>query len=156
MVYNRNIRRIFLPLRARNSGKKAMRKPPSTSAAKTSKSNVYNYFRDKDVLFAAVLEPTLSGISSGFEKLLVKNPANRAETYSMTAQKDVIMKIMGFVFRHDSDLKLLLFRSSGLLADFKGSVTESLAELLTDWIPHAAPNKGIFYTHGCGVLYWGN
>jgi TetR/AcrR family transcriptional regulator, cholesterol catabolism regulator len=115
-----------------------------TCAARTSKSNVYNYFSDKDALFAAVVEPTLSEIESGFEKLRAQNPETSAETYSMTAQENVITKIMEFVFRHDADLKLLLLRSSGSsIADFKSRVTEALADILEDWISHAAPSKGI-------------
>lgn len=115
-----------------------------TCAAKTSKSNVYNYFHDKDSLFTAVVNPTLSGIKEGLKNLKSQNNGTSAETYSIFAQKDVIIRIMGFVFNHEADLKLLLFRSSGSsLSDFKGRVTAALADLLSDWISHAAPEKGI-------------
>lgn len=122
------------------------------NAAKTSKSNVYNYYHDKNALFAAVVQPTLSGIESGFKKLRAQNPETSGETYSITGQENVIVKIMKFVFRHDADLKLLLFRSSGAsLSDFKGRVTKLLADILDDWISHLAPDKDISAFFICTV-----
>ena len=115
-----------------------------TAAAKTSKSNVYNYFQDKDALFAAVVEPTTAGIKSSLGKLRSGNPDRTAQTYTIEAQKEVIEKIMSFVFAHKDDLKLLLFRSSGSTqSGFKEGVTKGLAEVLSDWVSHAAPEKEI-------------
>lgn len=115
-----------------------------TAAAKTSKSNVYNYFQDKDALFTAVVEPTLSGIKIGFDSLRAGNPDRTAQTYTLEAQKEIIEKIMGFVFEHQEDLKLLLFRSSGSsLSGFKDSMTKDLADVLSDWVSYAAPEKEI-------------
>lgn len=115
-----------------------------TAMAQTSKSNVYNYFPDKESLFAAVLEPTTSEIKAGFEKLRAENPGNAARGYSLHAQKEVIEKIMGFVFNHREDLKLLLFQASGSkLSGFKDTVTVLLAEVLSDWVAYAAPKKEI-------------
>jgi len=115
-----------------------------TAAAKTSKSNIYNYFNDKNALFAAVVEPTLRGIKNGFDKLRAENPGHSAGNYSINAQKDVILRIMNFVFKHDQDIKLLLFCSSGsALSGFKDEVTRDLADVLFDWVAYAAPDKGI-------------
>jgi len=115
-----------------------------TSMAQTSKSNVYNYFSNKDALFAAVVEPTTSGIKTGIEKIRAGNLNKTAGSYSLIAQKEVIVKIMGFVFGHQEDLKLLLFRASGSrLSDFKDRVTSMLADVLSDWLAHAAPQKEI-------------
>lgn len=115
-----------------------------TAAAKTSKSNVYNYFPDKDALFAAVVEPTTSKIKTGFEKLKAENPANAARGYTLQAQKEAIGEIMGFVFHHQENLKLLLFQASGSkLFGFRNQLTELLADVLSDWVAHAAPQKTI-------------
>lgn len=127
-----------------------------THAAETSKSNVYNYFHDKDALFTAVVEPTLLEIKNSFEKLSAQNSGTSAETYSIDAQEEVIVKIIDFVFDHGLDLKLLLFRSSGSsLTDFKERITKSLADILADWIYHAAPNKGIseYFIHTVAGFY---
>jgi AcrR family transcriptional regulator len=129
-----------------------------TAAAKTSKSNVYNYFKDKDALFAAVVEPTLTGINKGLEMLWAGNSTAGAKTYSVAAQGDVISKIMEFVFGHEGDLKLLLFCSSGSsLTGFKDRVTKGLADVLLDWISFAAPDKGItdFFVQTIAGFYIG-
>jgi TetR/AcrR family transcriptional regulator, cholesterol catabolism regulator len=115
-----------------------------TAAAGTSKSNVYNYFPDKDALFAAVVEPTLAGIQQGVENLKARNPQSTAAGYSMAAQQQVITAIMQFVEAHKIDLKLLLFSSSGSSqAGFREEIIESLTDLLADWVAHAAPNRDI-------------
>ncbi len=113
-----------------------------TAAAKTSKSNVYNYFQDKDALFAAVVEQTTSAIKGGFEKLRSGNPNRTAQTYTLEAQKEVIGAIMSFVFEHQEDLRLLLFHSSGSShSGFKEHITKGLADVLKDWVSYAAPEK---------------
>ena len=115
-----------------------------TATAKTSKSNVYNYFQDKDALFSAVVEPTTSAIKIGFEKLRSGNPERSAQTYTLEAQKEVIGTIMRFVFEHQENLKLLLFHSSGSAqSGFKARITKDLADVLADWVSYAAPEKEI-------------
>ncbi|HOO27705.1 MAG TPA: TetR/AcrR family transcriptional regulator [Lachnospiraceae bacterium] len=129
-----------------------------TAAAKTSKSNVYNYFHNKDELFIAVVTPAISEIKAGFEELQIQNTGIHARTYSITAQKEVIRKIMEFVYRHDIDIKLLLFRSSGSsLSGFKDRVTDMLSVLLISWITHAAPDKEIseFFIRSVAGFYIG-
>jgi AcrR family transcriptional regulator len=112
-----------------------------TSNAKTSKSNVYNYFKNKDELFCSVVEPTLSNMKAGLGKIQERNRNNR-EAYSMNAQKDVIITIMSFIYANTEDFKLLLFCSAGSsLAGFKAEVTRQLAKLLADWVAIAAPDK---------------
>jgi len=129
-----------------------------TASAKVSKSNLYNYFENKDALFAAVVAPTISVIKAGFEKMQTQNTEKSADSYSITAQKEVMQDIVAFVLSHGDDLRLLLFRSSGsLLSDFKERVTDGLASLLIDWISHAAPDKGIspFFIRSVAVFYIG-
>lgn len=113
-----------------------------TSAAQTSKSNVYNYFHDKDALFAAVVEPTTSGIKTGFEKLRYENQVNMTGDYTIEAQKRAIGLVMGFVFAHQEDLRLLLFHSAGSsLSDFKNRVMKMLADVLSEWVSCIAPQR---------------
>ena len=127
-------------------------------SAKVSKSNLYNYFANKDALFAAVVAPTLSEIQTGFEKMKSRNETGQTKTYTLDAQKEIIQKIVGFVLSHEEDLKLLLFRSSGSsFSDFKGHVIEALSQILLDWLSHAAPDKKIsmFLTRSVAGFYIG-
>ncbi len=102
--------------------------------AKTSTSNLYNYFRDKGALFSAVVEPTLSAMREGMEQLSARDRAENAAPYSIDAQSAVIVKIMAFVFSREADLKLLLFCSSGSpLAGFKDDVIHALSGILNSW-----------------------
>lgn len=115
-----------------------------TAKAKTSKSNVYNYFKDKDALFHAVVEPTLSGIREGFRQLREGNGARSADSYTITAQKEVIITFMTFVLSHGDDFKLLFFNSWGSsLSGFKGQLIDSLADILEDWVKTIAADKGL-------------
>ena len=112
-----------------------------TSKARTSTTNVYNYFKDKDALFGAVLEPTLSGINSGLEDIRLQNREKQAG-YSLRAQKDVMARFIDYIFDHKEDFELLLFHSSGSsLSNFKNEVIRELAVVLEDWIRYAAPDK---------------
>ncbi len=47
--------------------------------AQTAKSNLYNYFKDKDALFCAVLEPTVLEIRNGLELAKQFNVPQEAE-----------------------------------------------------------------------------
>jgi AcrR family transcriptional regulator len=114
-----------------------------TSEAKTSTTNVYNYFKDKDALFRAVVEPTLFGIKKGLEDIRLQNRVKQAG-YSLTAQKDVMVKFINYIFDHKEDLELLLFHSAGSsLSSFKNVVIRELAAVLEDWIKCTAPDKEI-------------
>lgn len=130
-----------------------------TAAAKTSKSNVYNYFNDKDALFVAVVESTMTGIKTGFEKLRANNPNTSSETYTVAAQKKVIEEIMSFVYSNQEDLKLLFFRSSGsTLYGFKDKLIEEMANVLSNWISYVAPDKNIssFFIQTVAGFYIGS
>jgi hypothetical protein len=92
------------------------------------------------------------------ETVLNKQMIENAKHIGEILQKENGSALMKFVFVHDADLKLLLFRSSGSsLSDFKVHVTQSLADLLTDWIYHAAPDKGIseFFIYTVAGFYIG-
>lgn len=125
-------------------------------SAKTSTSNVYNYFEDKNALFAAVVAPALSDLEAAFEHFRLANPASRAASYTLEAQKGAIYRIMRTVFRFEDEFRLLFFCSAGsALSGFKNSATNALADILIDWIQFAAPNKGItnFFIRSLSEFY---
>jgi AcrR family transcriptional regulator len=115
-----------------------------TARAKTAKSNLYNYFQDKDRLFYAVLEPTLTKVLQGLEAAKIYNVPKSAVAYTRNSQKFVVDKVMEFVFDHLTDLKLLLFHAQGSsLANFKDQITDTFTYLLSVWVESIQPQQEI-------------
>jgi AcrR family transcriptional regulator len=115
-----------------------------TARAKTSKSNLYNYFQDKDRLFYAVLEQTLTKVYQGLEAAKIYNAPKSAAAYTWESQTFVVGKVMEFVFNHMTDLKLLLFHAQGSsLANFKDQITDGFTDLLCEWVESIRPQKEI-------------
>lgn len=106
-----------------------------TRAAHTSTSNVYNYFFDKDALFAAVTENTRDSVHTFFHTLNNPSLVRQAETYTMNAQKEVIAAFVKLFIEHQEGFQLLLFRSAGSsLSGYKDEVVGMLADALARWI----------------------
>ena len=115
-----------------------------TAKAKTSKSNLYNYFNDKDALFRAVLKPTLSAIEKGFAAVRERNRTRPETAYSFAAQKEYIIVVMEYVYAHQEDVKLLLFCAGGSsLEGYRDTVLDGFTDVLDDWLRQAAPGKDI-------------
>jgi AcrR family transcriptional regulator len=112
--------------------------------AKTSKSNLYNYFDDKDALFTAVLEPTLTAIEKGFVAVMERNRTRSGDAYSFGMQKEYIVAVMEYVYAHREDVELLLFCAAGSsLAGYRDTVLDGFADVLSDWLKKKAPDKRI-------------
>ena len=113
-----------------------------TAIAQTSKSNIYNYFKDKDDLFCAVVEPALKAEESFFKDLRWSYQESSADTYGLDAQKAVMMDFMTLIFMNSDDFRLLFFRAAGSsLAGFQHRLIQSLADALESWIIAVAPQK---------------
>jgi Transcriptional regulator len=114
-----------------------------TERANTSKSNLYNYFQDKECLFYAVVEPTLRKIYQGLE--LAKVEASKGiDSYSEEVQRKNASVVIMFVFNHFKDIQLLLLKSQGSsLANFKYQLVDVFAGILYDWVKINAPDKEI-------------
>jgi len=118
--------------------------------AKTSKSNVYNYFADKDALFHAVVEPTVTIAQEGMVRLQSKN--RQGNTYTIEAQKEVMSIFVRFAFDHSDNFKLLFIYSSGSsLSGFKNNLIESVADALENWVKIIAPGRGLSRFFFCSV-----
>ncbi len=115
-----------------------------TTKAKTSKSNLYNYFKDKDSLFYSVLEPTLFKIEKGLESAKAYNVPKKLDTYTKESQKFVIDLVTEFVSENLIEVKLLLFQSRGSsLETIKCKVVDAFSDLLYDWIKSINPDKEV-------------
>ena len=105
-----------------------------TSKAKTAKSNLYNYFRDKDDLFRAVLEPAMNEIRTGLEMAKQFNLPKETEDYNLSSQQLVLGVIREFVERRMTDVRLLLFKAQGSsLEGFKYWVLDSFTDNMYAW-----------------------
>ena len=115
-----------------------------TARAKTSKSNLYNYFADKDALFRAVSEPTLSAIEKGFAAVRARNRTGAGDAYSFEMQKQYIIAVMEYVYAHREDVELLLFCAAGSsLAEYRDTVLDGFTDVLADWLKITVPDKDI-------------
>lgn len=115
-----------------------------TTRAKTSKSNLYNYFKDKDQLFYSVLEPTIVRIYQGLEVARTYNVPKSTDAYTQDSQKFVVSTVMEFVFENITDFKLLLFNSQGSsLENFKDKIGEAFTDLLCQWVESIKPDQEI-------------
>jgi AcrR family transcriptional regulator len=115
-----------------------------TTEAKVSKSNLYNYFSDKDDLFYRVLEPTLVKIQNGLEMARTLGAANGLDLYTKEAQERNIRVIIEFVYANLNDLKLLLFQAKdSSLENFKDHIINSFTEILSHWVKANIPDQKI-------------
>lgn len=111
------------------------------ASAKTAKSNVYNYYKDKDALFTAVLEPTVSSIRQGLE-VAFASAGTATGSYTMDSQGEYMQIVVAFVATHVEDVSLLLFRAGGSsLAGFKGEVIDGYTDMLAGWFAEAMPGR---------------
>jgi AcrR family transcriptional regulator len=105
-----------------------------TTKGKTAKSNLYNYFKDKDALFRAVLEPTTTEIQTGLKAAKQYNFPKGTEDYTLSSQQLVIGVISKFIAAHTTDVKLLLFKAQGSsLEGFKYEVLDAFTENMVEW-----------------------
>jgi len=115
-----------------------------TARAKTSKSNLYNYFKDKNELFYSVLEPTLAKIQKGLEAAKASGASKGEGSYAREAQQRVIGTVMAFMAENLTDIKLLLFRAQGSsLENFKNEVTDVFTDIMDSWVRSVSPDKEI-------------
>jgi AcrR family transcriptional regulator len=115
-----------------------------TARAKTSKSNLYNYFHDKDDLFCAVLEPVTAEISAGLVQAKQYNMPKETGDYTFSSQQFVIGVISRFIAEHTGDVKLLLFQAQGSsLAGFKYEILDLFTGNMEEWTRSVHTRKNV-------------
>lgn len=114
------------------------------SNAHTSKSNMYNYFRDKDALFCEIVKPVLSNIYQGLELAEFQSETQDMDSYTFEVQKVNIRIVVDFVFENIEEIKLLLFHSGGSsLENFKSELIDSFTDILAEWFCKSLSHKTI-------------
>jgi AcrR family transcriptional regulator len=109
------------------------------SRAKTAKSNVYNYFTDKDALFRAVLEPAVSEIRGGLE--VAASVTSAPGGYTIESQQSYMFITMNYVASHHEDITMLLNAQGSSLAGFKEEVLETFTGVLSGWLENTMPGR---------------
>jgi AcrR family transcriptional regulator len=128
-----------------------------TTRAKTAKSNLYNYFSDKNELFCSILEPTLAKIREGLEMAKQFNVPKGADEYTLQSQMAVVGVVNRFVAENLDDVRLLLFKSQGSSAEnFKNELLDAFTDNMCNWVKSIRPDRDIsrlFVRSVCGFYF---
>lgn len=112
------------------------------SAARTAKSNLYNYYAGKDALFSAVAGRTVEEVRRGLEAAKAESAGEKPEGYTMGSQERYMRIVGDFISSHPQDIFLLLFLSAGSsLAGFRDEVAERFTDMLAGWFSAALPGR---------------
>ncbi len=115
-----------------------------TAKAKTAKSNLYNYFTDKDHLFCSVVGSAVEKIRKGLETAKQFNVPKGVEEYTVESQMHVIKVVSRFVEENYTDVRLLLFKAQGSsLEGFKYEILEAFTENMHTWTKSIRAHKEI-------------
>ena len=98
-------------------------------------SNIYNYFRNKDELYLAVVKPARDEIFSYITQLHTEENVsiNRSSTFGH--QDDAIDHYIALVEKYKDELRLLLYRSAGSsMSDFRDEFTDHLTRISRDYM----------------------
>lgn len=124
-------------------------------------SNIYNYFRDKDDIFRAVLTPLLNA----FEQLFAEHNSDdymSKEFFSMDShQKKLIDDFMIIPTNYRTELKILLFNSAGSsLENFRDTFVDRYTQeslrymkLMKERYPHIKADFSDFFLHSMCSLW---
>ncbi len=124
-------------------------------------SNIYNYFRDKDEIFRAVLTPLLDAFELLFTEYNSDDYQSK-EFFSMGShQKKVIDEFMVIPTNYRTELKILLFNSAGSsLENFRDTFTDRYTEeslrylmVMKERYPHIKADFSFFFLHSMCSLW---
>mgnify|MGYP003042438201 FL=1 len=124
-------------------------------------SNIYNYFRDKDEIFRAVLTPLLDTFEQLFTEYKNDDYLSK-DFFSMDSyQKKVIDKFMIIPTNYRTELKILLFNSAGSsLENFRDTFADRYTQeslrymkLMKERYPHIKADFSIFFLHSMCSLW---
>lgn len=90
-------------------------------------SNIYTYFKNKDVLFSSVLQPLINKIESGKQALELHSKDGVDDT--VDEHFDIFNIVLDFLEENRTDLQLLLYKS-------RGSQLETYLSEFKKWYAH--------------------
>ena len=74
-------------------------------------SNIYNYFKSKDMLFQQVIKPLLTSLN--FTREFLKKHSESEESYSMEFHMSILEPVIDYIDKNKDMLKLLMMNSYG-------------------------------------------
>ena len=102
--------------------------------AGVSPANMYNYFKDKDDLFNAVMGPVISDIEKG--KRYLKSPRAMGEINNLKDHLDMVTFISNYIEERRELFKLLFFKSFGSeYEDYIDTLSEWYTDLTAGFLP---------------------
>lgn len=108
------------------------------SKAGVSTSNVYNYFENKDRLFASVLEPVTSKILAHFQVIEQDRMFEDPKNWTYESHKNKITHIAKFIDDYRPELNLIAFKSFGSsFESFKDDLVEKYTFVSLEYISKA-------------------
>ncbi len=75
--------------------------------------NIYNYFKNKDELFRAVVAETLDAIETGMMFIRGWSPTAAKPEYSLEDERRTLMAIVDFVHQNRENVRLIVFKGQG-------------------------------------------
>jgi len=103
--------------------------------AGVSKSNIYNYFKNKDDLFVSILKPTMEKIQQAVDSKLTEYVNGHAQEYIESGQSEIVDAAMKFVFDNRDECILLMYRADGSsYANFTEYIKDIYTDILTSWL----------------------
>ena len=125
-------------------------------ASGTSKSNIYNYFKNKDDLFCSVLMPTMNTVNKAIQHKNGEYADGIKQEYNLESQKKIIEIIMSYVFQNKDDFILLLFKSGGSSYEsFRDKIKYLYTDIMLNWLSISYPDKDIsrFFVEAVADFY---
>jgi len=112
--------------------------------AKVTLSNIYNYFKNKDEIFAAVLKPLRDKIEYGKQLMLAHIHEDDEEDEDHSG---MMQGVMGFILTNKPALRLLLFKSKGSkLEDYQDDFKKWYAGISRRDLELESQRSGIDFT----------
>lgn len=137
-IQKENIKRQILDTARKEFLEKNFQKASMRTIAElagVSTSNVYNYFKNKDDLFHAIVKPTIDQIIFCFGEVESSEPYKDPVHWSFESHLNQIEIITEFIDTHRLVLKLLVFQSHGSsFENFKDELIERYTKLSLNYL----------------------
>ncbi len=101
-----------------------------TTNAGVARSNLYNYFANKDALFAAVVQPTIAEIRQAIRFVWDMMSSNKTCVSSLDKEMEEGRQMVEFIDTHREELALIFIQSAGSsVEDFREEVQEEYQKM---------------------------
>ena len=161
-----NIKQTILDVSKREFVKNGFQKTSMRVIAKKAKvslSNIYNYFQNKDQIFAFILEPLIRKFQKRIKEHNDKEHISMEIFYSNDFHIARVKEHIDLAINYKTELDLLLFKSAGSeLADYKDKLIDQFSkvgveylQLMNEKFPEVNAHISDFFIH-VSTAWWVN